>query len=49
LVTRPIERCLRQASLAEDAVNSRQHFGAVRERHGASVELFQVAKAEVHG
>ena len=39
---------LRDAALADDAVDARHDLGAVRKRDGARVELLEVAQAEVH-
>jgi hypothetical protein len=40
---------LRNAPLAEDAIDARDDLRSMGERHGARVELLEVAEAEVHG
>jgi hypothetical protein len=44
----PANRTLRDAPLADDAVDAGNHLGAVRKRDGQGVEMLEVAKAEVH-
>ena len=42
------DRPLRNAPLADDAVDACDHLRAVRQRHRARVELLQIAEAKVH-
>lgn len=42
------DRALGDAPLADDAVHACHHLRAVRKRHGARIEPFEVAQPKVH-